>query len=149
MRDTEREAEGEGGFPQGARCGTQFQDPGITPWAKGRFSTTKPPTCPSHHFNYGVTSFFPEFPQSVKHCNPSGWRNPVHPFILLSLIGKIIDLCLIIIWEYFYLIFDFQLAFSKIILLCSIVFSFKKSAFSCKIAPFKANVFLLSFLGSV
>ena len=24
-----------------AQCGTQFQDPGITPWAKGRHSTTQ------------------------------------------------------------------------------------------------------------
>ena len=33
MRDTEKEAEtwveGEAGSPQGARCGTQSQDPGI------------------------------------------------------------------------------------------------------------------------
>ena len=29
-----------------APCGTQSQDPGITPWAEGRHLTTEPPTCP-------------------------------------------------------------------------------------------------------
>ena len=50
MRDTERErqrqAEGEAGSLQGASCRTLFQDPGITPWAEGRCSTTDPPRCP-------------------------------------------------------------------------------------------------------
>ena len=36
MRDTEREAEtqaeGETGFPWGARCGTRFRNSGIMPW---------------------------------------------------------------------------------------------------------------------
>ena len=39
-RHTEREAETQAkrkaGFMQGPQCGTRFQDPGTTPWAKGR-----------------------------------------------------------------------------------------------------------------
>ena len=31
---------------QGARCWTRSQDPGITPWAKGRRSTAEPPRPP-------------------------------------------------------------------------------------------------------
>ena len=50
MRDTEKEtetqAEGEVGSLRGARRGTQSQDPGITPWAKGRRSTAEPPRGP-------------------------------------------------------------------------------------------------------
>ena len=46
MRDTQREAEGEEGSPQGAWCRTQSQDPGIMTWAKGRCSTIEPPRCP-------------------------------------------------------------------------------------------------------
>ena len=42
MRETEREAD----FLRGAWCGTRSQDPGITPWTKGRHSTTEPPRCP-------------------------------------------------------------------------------------------------------
>ena len=53
MRDTQREAEtqaeGEGGSPQGAQCGTRSQDPGTMPRAKGRCSTTEPPWCPSKY----------------------------------------------------------------------------------------------------
>ena len=52
MRDTEREAEtqaeGEAGSLQGARCRTGSWDPGITPWAKGRCSTTEPPQVSLH-----------------------------------------------------------------------------------------------------
>ena len=50
MRDTQREAEtyakGKAGFSQGAWCGTQSQDPGIMPWAKGRCSPAEPPRRP-------------------------------------------------------------------------------------------------------
>ena len=50
MRDTEREAEtqaeGEAGSMQGPQCGTQSQNPGITPRSEGRCSTTKPPRHP-------------------------------------------------------------------------------------------------------
>ena len=50
MRDTEREAEtqaeGEAGSMQGARRGTRSRDPGVTPWAEGRRSTTEPPRRP-------------------------------------------------------------------------------------------------------
>ena len=50
MRDAQREAEiqaeGEAGPPWGARYGTPSQDPRVTPWAKGRCSTTEPPRCP-------------------------------------------------------------------------------------------------------
>ena len=50
MRDTGREAEtqaeGEAGSLWGARCGTRSQEPRITPWAKGRRSTTELPRFP-------------------------------------------------------------------------------------------------------
>ena len=50
MRHTEREAETqaeeEAGSMQGARCETRSQDPGITPWAKGRHLTPEPPRDP-------------------------------------------------------------------------------------------------------
>ena len=39
MSNTQREAEGEAGSLQKARCGTRSQDPGITTWAEGRCST--------------------------------------------------------------------------------------------------------------
>ena len=45
-REAETQAEGEAGSMQGARCGTGSPDSGITLWAKGRYSTTKPPRCP-------------------------------------------------------------------------------------------------------
>ena len=35
-REAETQAEGEAGFMQGARCGTQSQNSRITPWAKDR-----------------------------------------------------------------------------------------------------------------
>ena len=44
-REAETQAEGEAGSLQGAWCGTQSQDPGITPWTEGRCSTTKLPRC--------------------------------------------------------------------------------------------------------
>ena len=51
MRDTQKEAEtqaeGETGSLQGAWCGTRSHYPGITPWAKGRRSTTEPPRRPN------------------------------------------------------------------------------------------------------
>ena len=52
--ETQREAEtqaegGEANSVQGAQCGTQSQDPAITPWAKGRRSTTEPPRRPKKH----------------------------------------------------------------------------------------------------
>ena len=40
-------AEGEVGSLQGAGCGTQTQDPGITTQAKGRYSTSEPPRGPN------------------------------------------------------------------------------------------------------
>ena len=47
MKDTQREAEaqaeGEAGSSRGAWWRTQSQDPGVTPWAEGRHSTTEPP----------------------------------------------------------------------------------------------------------
>ena len=37
---------------RGSRCGTRSQDPGVTPWAEGRCSTTEPPGDPlKHYFN--------------------------------------------------------------------------------------------------
>ena len=41
-REAETQAEGEAGSMQGARCGTWFQVSRITPWSKGRSSTTEP-----------------------------------------------------------------------------------------------------------
>ena len=35
---------------QGARCRTRSRDPGITPWAEGKLSTTEPLRHPSHFF---------------------------------------------------------------------------------------------------
>ena len=46
QKEAETQAEGEAGSLGGARCGTQFQDPRITSWAKGRCSTAEPPRCP-------------------------------------------------------------------------------------------------------
>ena len=45
-REAETQAEGEAGSMQGAGCGTQSRDPGVTAWAGGRCSTTEPPKCP-------------------------------------------------------------------------------------------------------
>ena len=51
MRDTGlKEAEGEAGSLGKAWCGTWFQDPGITTWAKSRCSTTEPPGVPHWSF---------------------------------------------------------------------------------------------------
>ena len=49
MRDTERGRDtgrGEAGSMQGARCGTQSQDPRVMTWAQGRCSTMEPPGIP-------------------------------------------------------------------------------------------------------
>ena len=52
MRDTEREAETqaeeEPGSLQGTSCRTGSQDPGVTPRAEGRCSTTEPPRRPTN-----------------------------------------------------------------------------------------------------
>ena len=46
-REAETQAEGgETGSMQGSRCGTRSQDPGIMPWAKGKYSTTESPRGP-------------------------------------------------------------------------------------------------------
>ena len=45
-REAETQAEGEAGSMQGAQCRTRSQDPGVTPWAEGRRSTTEPPRGP-------------------------------------------------------------------------------------------------------
>ena len=56
MRDTEREAETqveeEPGSLQGTSCRTRSQDPGVTPRAEGRCSTTEPPRCPYIFLSY-------------------------------------------------------------------------------------------------
>ena len=41
--EAETQAEGEAGFLQETQCATQSRDSGITPWAKGRCSTTEHP----------------------------------------------------------------------------------------------------------
>ena len=46
QRAAEKQAEGEAGSLQGARCGTRSQDPGVTPWAEGRHPTAEPPRHP-------------------------------------------------------------------------------------------------------
>ncbi|XP_072580453.1 nuclear receptor subfamily 1 group I member 2 isoform X2 [Vulpes vulpes] len=48
MREAETQAEGEAGSSRGARCGTRSHDPGVTPWAQSRRSTTGPPRCPEN-----------------------------------------------------------------------------------------------------
>ena len=45
-READKQAEGEAGSMQEARCGTQSWDSGITPWAKGKCSTIEPPRHP-------------------------------------------------------------------------------------------------------
>ena len=53
MRDTERGKDtgrGRSRLPTEAQCRTWSQDPGITPWAKGRCSTTEPPRHPHTHY---------------------------------------------------------------------------------------------------
>ena len=42
-RERERQAEGEAGSMQGARCATGSRDSKIMPWAKGRSQTAEPP----------------------------------------------------------------------------------------------------------
>ena len=51
MREAETQAEGEAGSLRGAGCGTRSQDPGVTAWAEGRFSTVEPPRCPWRLFS--------------------------------------------------------------------------------------------------
>ena len=59
MRDAQREveiqAEEEAGSMKATQCGTQYQDSRITPWAKGRLSTTEPPGVPSSGFKTMLT----------------------------------------------------------------------------------------------
>ena len=45
-REAETQAEGEAGSMQGARYGTQSQDPRIMTWAKGRCSMLSHPGAP-------------------------------------------------------------------------------------------------------
>ena len=56
QRETEVEAEGEASSLWGARCRNQSRNSGITPWAKGRCSTTEPSRSPNFfifkHFIY-------------------------------------------------------------------------------------------------
>ena len=52
MRDTERwgaqrQAEGEAGSIQGARCGTRSRVSRITPWAEGGTKSLSHPGCPT------------------------------------------------------------------------------------------------------
>ena len=49
-REAETQAEGEAGSLQGAQCGTQSQDPGVTTWAKGRRQTAAPPRDPYERY---------------------------------------------------------------------------------------------------
>ena len=46
QREAETLAEGEAGSMQEARCGTRYQNSGITPWAEGKRSTTEPSRSP-------------------------------------------------------------------------------------------------------
>ena len=47
MRDRKREAEGEAGSTQGARCGTWSRVSRIIPWVEGRRQTAEPPRDPN------------------------------------------------------------------------------------------------------
>ena len=73
MRDTERErevetqAKREAGSMQEAWCGTRSWDPRITPWAKGRHSTTEPPRCP-----YGASLEFHDNLDNLFFVIPTG-----------------------------------------------------------------------------
>ena len=49
-REAQAQAEGEAGSMPGAHCGTQSRDSRITPWAKGRCQTAKPPRDPQVYF---------------------------------------------------------------------------------------------------
>ena len=53
----ETQAEGEAGFMQEVRCGTQSWDLGITPWAKGKCSTAEPPRRPNNS-SFRISSVF-------------------------------------------------------------------------------------------
>ena len=74
MRDTERDAEtkaeGEAGFPQGTQCRTASQDPGITPWVKGRCSTTEPPRCPHTSVSKTTCNYLGSLGQNTIKCIP-------------------------------------------------------------------------------
>ena len=61
-RDTCKEA----GFLKGPQWGTQSQDPRITPWAKGRRSTSEPLRCPCTRFIFETfLSVWNHFPSKV------------------------------------------------------------------------------------
>ena len=68
-RDAETQAEGEVDSMQGARRGTRSRDSRITPWAKGRRSTTEPPRDPNDHFKWKETEII--WP---RHSFVSGWN---------------------------------------------------------------------------
>ena len=83
MRDTQREAETqaeeEAGSLQGAWCGTQSEDPGITPWAEGRWSTAEPPRHPRMStFKSDVTQvpFTKVLPSSTPMTNGETHKSP-------------------------------------------------------------------------
>ena len=74
--EAETQAEGKAGSLWGPLCGTQSQDPKITPWAKGRRSTTEPSRCPQRnllrYLGFGVP----------------GWLGQLHVKLLIS--GQVI-----------------------------------------------------------
>ena len=53
-REAETQAEGDAGSMQGARCETRSRVYRVTPWAKGRCSTTEPPSCPLRPFQLEI-----------------------------------------------------------------------------------------------
>ena len=94
MRDTQREAEtqaeGEAGSLWGARCGTQFQDPGITPEPKAdRCSTTEPLrhplSCPSEANLEGMYSRLQSYKveTNTKAMSDNGVSKNIHFCVIL------------------------------------------------------------------
>ena len=83
---TLREAEGEAGSLQGARCGTWSQDPRITPWAEGRCSTAEPPRRPCVYFILKDLDNKNEFNRPMVNIY---WVPPFFPKVFHSLVSHI------------------------------------------------------------
>ena len=76
--ETQTQAEGEAGSPQGAQCRTWSQNSRIMTWAKGRHLTAEPPRCPSLHslLNFKRRDWGPEKAGSICFCGAGRWTGP-------------------------------------------------------------------------